>query len=168
MRLLGRLAPGKPQQQPEPQPSADLGFPPAYGLGYAQGPRPTKDERYLQFLLGAGLPRAKPHLEKHWLLASEVVKHLQLTNFPDWNSYYKFKQMLTDQFRVAGWDADEYFDELQLKRFGNLMAQKSISWTKVPRERDALNEDRHTTVVRDDRTPIPRESHGIMAGMFAR
>jgi hypothetical protein len=167
MRLLGRFTSRKPVPAPEPDPVSDMGFGPAYPQsGFT--PRPTKDERYLQFLLGAGLPKARPHLEKHWLLASEVVKHLQLTNFPDKESYQKFKQMLTDQFRVGGWDADEYFDELQLKRFGNLMAQKSISWTRVPRERDALNEDRHTTVVRDDRTPIPRESPTLIGGMFSR
>lgn len=168
MRLLSRLAPKQPQEQPGPIQPESIGLAPQYITGGLPQPRPTKDERYLQLLLGSGLPKDRPHIDKHWLIASEANRHSQLTNFSDRAEFHRYKMMLTDQMRVGGWDAPEYFDELSLRRYGIILGQKSISYTKVPRERDALNEDRHTTVVRDDRTPIPRESHGIMAGMFSR
>ena len=131
---------------------------------------PTRDERYLHYLLHPSVPDSARQngRERLWLLKPEAVKHLQLTMFPDQTSYHRFKKSLADLMRIANWDADDYLQERQLKLYAEIMGRKSIGWTPNPRERDAINENRMTNVVRDDRTPPPRESHGFLGGLFGR
>jgi hypothetical protein len=135
----------------------------------AINPLKTPDEKYLEKLLNPSVPVDRsqlPHVKRNWLLASEAAVHLQLTNIPDPGMLFMLQNMVTDLFRVGAWDADEYFDQRQLKLESTIMMLKSIGYTKNPRERDALNESRFVNTVRDERAR-PRESTGFVDGLIA-
>lgn len=125
----------------------------------------TKDERYLDYILNPKSPD-NPHISKFYAFASDAAVHLQLANIPDPTIYYRFRRGVVDLFRTAAWDADEYFEQRQLKFETELLMTKSIGWTKNTRERDALNENRSNMIIRDDRPQQPRESPGFIQGFF--
>mgnify|MGYP000907811856 CR=1 FL=1 len=127
----------------------------------------TKDERYLDFILNPKVPK-DPRTDRLYPFSTEAAVHLQLTNIPDLPTYFRLKNMVIDLFRIEGWDAPEYLQLRLLKFFSEIQMLKSAGWTKNPRERDALNESRQQLTLRDDRTPLPRESNGFLAGFFNR
>lgn len=125
----------------------------------------TKDERYLEYLLHPAAP-PNPHVTKFYTMAGEAAKHLELANIADPVMYQRLRRSVTDLFRIAAWDAPEYFEQRQLKFEAELLMTKSVGWTKNARERDALNETRNSMAIRDDRPVQPRESHGFLQGFF--
>lgn len=125
----------------------------------------TKDERYLEYLLHPATPKNR-HIEKFYTMAGDAAKHLELANISDPVMYQRLRRSVTDLFRIAAWDADEYFEQRQLKFETELLMSKSIGWTKNARERDALNETRNAMSIRDDRPQQPRESQGFLQGFF--
>jgi hypothetical protein len=135
--------------------------------GYPQM-QPTRDERYLDFLLNPCIPRNRPHLEKFWPLATEASKHLQLTKITDPGTLFRLKRAITDLYRVADWDAPEYFEQRCLKFFSDIQMLKSVTYSTGMREREALVACTVSNIVRDDRTPPPKESSSFLGGMFSR
>lgn len=118
-------------------------------------------ERQMETLLKPDLPKKGP-LEKLWIFSGEATRHVQLTNIPTENDKRRFDRNVNDMLRVATWDADDYLDLQQAKFLvTKVLAAKSIGYTRMPRERDALNENRITQTIRDDRPPIPKDNGGL-------
>lgn len=119
-------------------------------------------ERQMETLLKPDLPVKKGPLEKLWIFSGEATRHVQLTNIPTEADKRRFDRNVNDILRVATWDADDYLDLLQAKFLvTKVLAAKSIGYTRMPRERDALNESRITQTIRDDRPPIPKDNGGL-------
>lgn len=131
------------------------------------GMEKTKDERSIEYLLHPKTPATK-HINKFYALAGESAIHQELANIADPTIYYRLRRTVTDLFRIGAWDADEYFEQRQVRFLSELFLTKSIGWTRNSRERDALNEFRQTSTIRDDRPQQPRESHGFIQGFFSR
>lgn len=119
-------------------------------------------EKQMNLLLNPDVPR-KPHLDKYWAFADKAARHLELTNIPNPYEFQKLEDMATDIRRIGAWDAQKYFEERQLAFFTRIMMFKSAGWTKNSRERDALNENRMTSEMRDNRNPPPTEHGGFLA-----
>lgn len=118
-------------------------------------------ERQMETLLKPDLPKKGP-LEKLWIFSGEATRHVQLTNIPTENDKHRFDRNVNDLLRVATWDADDYLDLQQAKFLvTKVLAAKSIGYTRMPRERDALNENRITQTIRDDRPPLPKDTGGL-------
>lgn len=131
-------------------------------------PQPTRDERYLDFLLNPCIPKERKHLSKYWPLVSDAAKHLQLTKITDPGLFHSLNRQIQDLFVVGSWDADEYFDMRCIKLFSKIQLLKSTTYAVGMREREALVACTVSNIVRDDRTPPPKESHGFLGGMFSR
>ena len=119
-------------------------------------------EKQMILLLNPDVPK-KPHLEKYWAFSSKAARHLELTNIPNSFEFQKLEDMATDIRRLGAWDAMEYFEERQLAFFTRIMMLKSAGWTSHNRERDALNENRLTNELRDNRNPPAKEHGGFLA-----
>lgn len=122
----------------------------------------TMTEKQMHLLLNPEVPR-KDNLDRYWAFSQKAARHLQLTNIPNPFEFRKLEEMITDILRIAAWDADEYFDERQLRFFTRIMMYKSAGWTHNNRERDALNESRLTSEMRDNRNPPAKEHGGFLA-----
>jgi len=120
-------------------------------------------ERQMETLLKPDLPiRSGGPLKKLWIFSGEATRHIQLTNIPSESEMRRFNRGINDIMRVATWDADDYLDAQQAKFLVcKVLAPKSIAYTRMPRERDALNENRITQTIRDDRPPIPKDNGGL-------
>lgn len=127
-------------------------------------PPPTKSltEQQMDRLLNPDVPN-KPHLDRYWAFVGKAARHMELTNIPSPKEMQQLEDMATDIRRVAMWDAEEYFEERQMTFFTRLMLYKSAGWTRNSRERDALNESRLTSEVRDNRNPPPKEHGGFLS-----
>ncbi len=119
-------------------------------------------EKQMILLLNPDVPQ-KPHLNKYWAFASKAARHLELTNIPNSFEFAKLEDMATDIRRIGAWSATEYFEERQLAFFTRIMMFKSAGWTHNSRERDALNENRMTNEMRDNRNPPAKEHGGFLA-----
>lgn len=127
-------------------------------------------EKQMDTLLKPDLP-VKPNgpLAKLWIFSGEVTRHVQLTNIPSEHEKHRLELHVVDLERVSNWDGSDYLDTLQAEfAFTQLLASKSITYTKAPRERDALNESRLTQTLRDDRAPLPKNSGGGLLGFLTR
>lgn len=131
------------------------------------GMEKSKDERSVEYLLHPKTPPT-PHINKFYALAGESAIHQELANIADPVIYYRLRRTVTDLFRIGAWDADEYFEQRQVRFLSELFLTKSIGWTRNSRERDAINEFRQTNTIRDDRAVPPRESPGFIQGFFSR
>ena len=131
------------------------------------GMEKSKDERSVEYLLHPKTPPT-PHINKFYALAGESAIHQELANIADPVIYYRLRRTVTDLFRIGAWDADEYFEQRQVRFLSELFLTKSIGWTRNSRERDAINEFRQTNTIRDDRAAPPRESPGFIQGFFSR
>jgi hypothetical protein len=127
----------------------------------------TKTERELHLLLDPNAPDV-PHVNKFYSLVGGSGIHQELANIADPIIYYRLRRTVSDLFCVGSWDADEYFEQRQIRFLSELLLTKSIGWTKNSRERDAINEFRQTNTIRDDRPQMPRESPGFFHGFFNR
>ena len=166
----------KPEQPPQPVQPAERGFTPEQVAAAIQqermkrgypGMEKSKDERSVEYLLHPKTPPT-PHINKFYALAGESAIHQELANIADPVIYYRLRRTVTDLFRIGAWDADEYFEQRQVRFLSELFLTKSIGWTRNSRERDAINEFRQTNTIRDDRAAPPRESPGFIQGFFAR
>jgi len=137
--------------------SADINRPlPRIGISFSQ--------QQLNTLLQPDIPKEP---EKHgilsrlWVFSGASARHFQLSNIPTPEDQILQERMVYDTFMVAGWDINpDYLDARMTQIAVNkLLAPKSISYTGVPRERDALNESRLTQIVRDERA-LPPKDHG--------
>lgn len=119
-------------------------------------------EKQMNLLLNPDVPK-KPHLDKYWAFSDKAARHLELTNIPNPYEFQKLEDMATDIRRIGAWDAMRYFEERQLAFFTRIMMFKSAGWTKNSRERDALNENRLTNEMRDNRNPPAKEHGGFLS-----
>lgn len=122
-------------------------------------------EKQMDLLLNPDVPH-KPHLDKYWAFADKAARHIALTNIPNPIEFQRLDDMATDIRRIGAWDARKYFEERQLAFFVRIMMLKSAGWTKNSRERDALNENRLTNEMRDNRNP-PAKEHGGFLSFFS-
>lgn len=138
-----------------------------YPGGCGEFPAPVKSmtEKQMALLLNPDVPK-KPHLDKYWAFTDKAARHLELTNIPNPYEFQKLEDMATDIRRIGAWDAMRYFEERQLAFFTRIMMFKSAGWTKNSRERDALNENRLTNEMRDNRNPPAKESGGFLSAFM--
>jgi len=108
-------------------------------------------------------------LKDLWLFSGDVARHVELTNIPTPEAHRKFRRATTSILRVATWDADDYLQQRMAKlAFCDILAGKSIGYTRHTRERDALNENRLTQTLRDDRPAPPRSDGGGFLSFLKR
>jgi|SRR5690554_3764600 len=129
---------------------------------------PSLAEQSLSMLLDPDIPPAGS-LEDLWLFSGDVARHVELTNIPTPEAHRKFRRAVTSVLRVATWDADDYLQQRMAKlAFCDILAGKSIGYTRHSRERDALNENRLTQTIRDDRPGLPQDSGGGFLSFLKR
>jgi hypothetical protein len=142
-----------------PDEEEDMGY---AGSGEFPPIAKTLTEKQMHLLLNPEVPRNE-NLDRYWSFSREAARHLQLTNIPNPFDMRRLEEITTDILRIGAWDADEYFDERQLRFFTRILMLKSAGWTKNNRERDALNESRLTSEMRDNRNPPAKEHGGFLA-----
>ena len=140
----------------------DGGMPDTPMEGSYPPPMKSLTEQQMDRLLNPDVPK-RDHLERYWAFVSQAGRHMELTNIPSPMEMQQLEDMANDIKRVAMWDAPKYFDERQMTFFTKIMLYKSAGWTKNSRERDALNESRLTSEMRDNRNPPPKEHGGFLA-----
>lgn len=122
-------------------------------------------ERQMEKLIDPDVPTDtdSKELNKLWIFSSKATRHIELTNIPTPEAHKIIRRKMTDLTRIAHWDADEYLQVRMAKFFvTDILGGKSIGYTRHSRERDALNENRITQTIRDDRPLPPRESGGFL------
>ena len=129
---------------------------------------PSIAEQSLSMLLDPDIPD-DGSLKDLWLFSGDVARHVELTNIPTPEAHRKFRRATTSILRVATWDADDYLQQRMAKlAFCDILAGKSIGYTRHTRERDALNENRLTQTLRDDRPAPPRSDGGGFLSFLKR
>ena len=129
---------------------------------------PSFSEQSLSMLLDPDIPDDGT-LGPLWIFSGDVARHVELTNIPTPEAHRKFRRSITSILRVATWDADDYLQQRMAKlAFCDILAGKSIGYTRHTRERDALNENRLTQTLRDDRPAPPRNDGGGFLSFLKR
>ncbi|MFA5408237.1 MAG: hypothetical protein WC343_05640 [Bacilli bacterium] len=130
---------------------------------------PPLAERTLSKLLDPDIPDDEKGLKQLWLFSGSSARHVELTNIPTPEAHRKFRRSVTGVLRIATWDAGDYLQQRMAKLvFCDILAGKSIGYTRHSRERDALNESRLTQTVRDDRPAPPRNEGGGFLSFLKR
>lgn len=125
-------------------------------------------ERTLAKLLDPDIPNTKS-LADLWIFSGPVARHVELTNIPTPEAHKKLRRRVTDIMRVKEWDADEYAAERMARFvFCDILAGKSIGYTRHSRERDALNENRITQSISAGRPDVPKDSGGGFLSFLKR
>jgi hypothetical protein len=130
------------------------------------GPIQTMEEKNLELLLCLNVPDRHDLPNRYFSLAGEPARHLQLTNIYSESVLDKISRWSTDLICVGSWDAEQYFDERQMKFMSYVASLKSVSYSGHPTERQSLNEQRLTQTQRVQYDAPPRESSSFLMGMM--
>lgn len=125
-------------------------------------------ERTLAKLLDPDIPKTST-LSALWIFSGDAARHVELTNIPTPEAHKKLRRRVADIMRIKEWDADDYAAERMARFvFCDILAGKSIGYTRHPRERDALNENRITQTISADRPSVPNDSGGGFLSFLKR